>query len=207
MQLADLKQTKEKLPLYKALKLGYTRDMRKQQQALKRYGYVIDRELTNERQHVVAWNPLQKKLLYISQGTDPNSAKDIQTDLILAAGGLKQTKRYQEEKNALLKAQQKYNAKSEQVHLVGHSLSGGIVNAIAPSGSHATTYNPAFTVGQKARENVHNYRTAGDVVSILAPRENTTTLGNPTNASAANPVNYLLKSHQLENIKSAKIYV
>lgn len=201
-----LTEPKQKLPLYKALKIGYTRDPARQAKLLKRYGYVLDRDLSNAREHVVAYHPLQKKLLYVSHGTDPLNSKDLQTDIALAAGGLKQTQRYQTEKNALLKAQQKYDVPAAKTYLAGHSLGGGIVNAIAPSGSHATTYNPAFTFGQKARENVQNYRTAGDAVSILAPSANTTTLGNPTSA-VANPANYLLKAHALENIKQAKIYV
>lgn len=199
-------EPKQNLRLYKALKIGYTRDQAKQAKALKRYGYVLDRDLSNSREHVVAYNPFQKKLLYISHGTDPLSSKDLQTDIALAVGGLKQTKRYESERNALLKAQEKYKVPAAQTVLAGHSLGGGIVNAIAPSGSRAVTYNPAFTVGQKARENVQNYRTAGDVVSILAPKANTTTLGNPQ-TPGANPANYLLKAHQLENIKQAKIFV
>lgn len=204
--MSQLIEPKKRIKLYNALQIGYTRDQRKQAKALKRYGYVLDRELTNEREHVVAWNPFQKKLLYIAQGTDPKSSKDVQTDIALATGGFKQTRRYEEDRNALLKAQQKYGASASQTHLVGHSLGGTSVNYIAPSGSHATTYNPAFAPRQKARSNVHNYRTEGDAVSYLAPKENTTTLGNPVSASS-NPANYLLKAHQLENIRNMNIYV
>lgn len=204
--MSQLIEPKKKIQLYKALKIGYARDERKQQQALKKYGYVLDRELTNPREHVVAYHPLQHKLLYISQGTDPRSAKDVQTDAAIVQGGFKHTGRYESDKNALLKAQKKYNVPASHIYLAGHSLGGTSVNYIAPSGSHALTYNAAFTPGQKARESVHNYRTAGDVVSLLAPRANTTTLGNPTSAKAE-PGNYLLKSHGLENIKSAQIYI
>lgn len=204
--MSQLTEPRQKITLYKALKLGYTRDSAKQAQALKKYGYVLDRELSSPRENVVAWNPFQKKLLYISQGTDPKSSKDIQTDIALATGGLKQTKRYQEEKNALLKAQHKYGAAAEQVHLIGHSMGGATVNLLAPSGSHAITYNAAYTPGQKARETTHNYRTAGDVVSFLAPKENTTTLGSEAPPTIPT-VNSILKAHSLENIKQAKIYV
>lgn len=204
--MSQLIEPKKKIQLYKALKIGYTRDEDKQAKALKKYGYVLDRELTNPRENVVAWNPLQKKLLYISQGTDPRSFKDLRTDVALAAGGLKQTARYKDEKNALLKAQQKYGADASHVNLVGHSLSGGIVNFLAPSGSRAITYNAAYTPGQKARPETQNYRTAGDVVSLLAPKQNTTTLG-MENAAVIPTPNALLKAHSLENIKQAKIYI
>lgn len=204
--MSQLVEPKKKIQLYKALKIGYTRDERKQAKALKKYGYVLDRELTNPRENVVAWNPAQKKLLYISQGTDPRNQKDIQTDVALATGGLKQTVRYQEEKNALLKAQRKYGAEPKQVHLVAHSLGGAVVNLIAPSGSHAITYNAAYTPGQKARAETHNYRAAGDPISIFAPKENTTTLGRE-NAPVAPTPNALLKAHGIEGIKQAKIYI
>lgn len=204
--MSPLIEPKRKIQLYKALKIGYTRDEAKQAKALKKYGYVLDRDLTNPRENVVAWNPLQKKLLYISQGTDPRSQKDLQTDVALATGGLKQTRRYEEEKNALLKAQRKYGADASQVNLVGHSLGGSMINFLAPSGSHAITYNAAYTPGQKARAETHNYRTAGDTISILAPRQNTTTLG-MENAAVLPTPNALLKAHGLENIKQAKIYV
>lgn len=204
--MSQLTEPKRKIQLYKALKIGYTRDADKQAKALKKYGYVLDRDLTNPRENVVAWNPFQKKLLYISQGTDPRSQKDLQTDAALAAGGIKQTKRYDEEKNALLKAQTKYGASASQVHLVGHSLGGQVVNMLAPSGSHAITYNAAYTPGQKARAETQNYRTAGDLISLLAPRQNTTTFGRENAAVIPTP-NALLKAHGLENIKQAKIYV
>jgi len=204
--MSQLTEPKKKIQLYKALKIGYTRDAGKQAKALKKYGYVLDRELTNPRENVVAWNPFEKKLLYISQGTDPRNQKDLQTDAVLAAGGLKQTRRYEEEKNALLKAQRKYGADAGHVNLIGHSLGGSVVNFLAPSGSHAITYNAAYTPGQKARAETTNYRTAGDVISILAPKQNTTTFGRENAAVVPTP-NALLKAHGLENIKDAKIYI
>lgn len=165
----------------------------------------MDRDLTNEREYVTAWNPFEKKLLHISQGTQITSPKDLLTDVRLIGGNLKNTSRYEDEKNALLKAQQKYGAAANQTYIIGHSLGGAITNAIAPSGSHAYTYNAAYAPNQKARETVTNIRTKGDVFSVFAPSENTTTLGNPSGPSV-NPVNALLKAHQLENIKDAKIY-
>ena len=60
-------ERRKKLRFYKALKIGYTRDLKRQQQALKKYGYVIDRDLTNPREQVVAYNPFDRKLLFISR--------------------------------------------------------------------------------------------------------------------------------------------
>lgn len=202
----DLKQPKKKLQLYKALKLGYTRDLNKQRKVLKKYGYIIDPQLTNEREHIVAFNPNDKKLLFVSQGTEPVSSKDIATDLLLAQGALKSTKRYNDDRNALLKAREKYKPEEKNIILAGHSLGGAIVNSLAPGKSQAYTYNAAFTPGQKARENVHNYRTQGDAISIFAPEKTTNTLANITNASATRPLNYLLKAHEVENIKDLPVF-
>ena len=200
----DIKQPKQKIKLYKALKLGYTRNINKQRKALKNYGYVIDPELTNEREHVVAFNPSNKKLLWIEQGTDPTSLKDLTTDVRLALGGLKHTQRFQDSKHTLLKATEKYAVKPENMTFVGHSLAGEIVSNLAPNKSRVYTYNGAFLPTDKARENVSNFRTTGDIVSVFAPSANTQTL--PNQNHTVNPVNYLLKAHKLDNIKEVPVY-
>lgn len=206
----DIKKPKDKISLYKALDIGYTRNIDKQRKKLKKYGYVIDSELTNPREHVVAYNPEKKKLLYISQGTDTGSAKsfvnDLATDTIMGLGGLKKTKRYESEKNTLVKAREKYKPEEKNIALVGHSLGGAIVSSLAPSQSHAYTFDPAYAPGQKARENVHNYRTHGDIFSMFAPDKNTTTLANVVESSKTRPVNWLLKTHEVENAKDLPVF-
>lgn len=170
-----MEKPQRKLRLYSALKIGYLRDTKKQQKKLKRYGYQIDTNLSNQRERVVAYNPQTKKVLFIENGTDPKNDKDIQTDLVLGFGGLKQTKRYDDNKNALLKAHEKY--KDAQFILTGHSLGAGLLNYNAKASDKVVNYNPAYSIGaHTARPNIQNYRTEGDVISSMAPNKNTTLL-------------------------------
>jgi hypothetical protein len=194
----------EELSLYKALNAGYKRDLNKAQNKLGRYGYEVDKTLSDPRERVVAYNKKSGKLLFIENGTDPNSMKDLKTDVGLAVGKLAESKRVSDAKMALVKAKEKY--KPSGTVLAAHSLGGGIINSISGSGDKAITYNAGFTVGQTARPNVTNYRTAGDVVSAFAPASNTTTLKN-TNTPSGSAVNELLKAHALDNIRDAGIFV
>jgi hypothetical protein len=187
------------LKLYSALKIGYTRDLKKQQQKLKKFGYIIDKEISNPREEVIAYNPFERKLLWIENGTDVKSLKDLATDAVLVGGGIKNTTRFADAKAALNKVRLKYKLPDDRITFVAHSLGGQITNAVAPSSSKVVNYNAAYTIGQKARPNVTNYRTTGDPISVLAPKENRVDLENKKN-------NYLLKAHALENIKEQPIY-
>ena len=47
----------KQLKLYGALKIGYLRDEKKQAKALKQFGYVLDKSLTN-REHLTAYDQI-----------------------------------------------------------------------------------------------------------------------------------------------------
>lgn len=193
-----------RLKLGKALQIGYLRDEDKQAKALSRFGYMLDTRLSNGRETLVAYNPNQKQVLFVANGTDPKSGKDLETDLLTITGGLKQTKRYGETKAIYDAAKQKY--KGAQFIDAGHSLGGSLINAVASRSDTAYTYNPAFAPNQSARPNVQNYRTSGDIVSLFAPQATTTQLVNRTE-STVRPVNYLLKTHAVENIKELPVFL
>jgi hypothetical protein len=195
----SVKEPRQKLKLYKALKIGYTRDLAKQQKQLKKYGYVIDKEISNPREEVIAYNPFERKLLWIENGTDATSLKDLASDAYLIAGSIKDTKRYDDAKAALNKVRLKYKLPDDKITFVAHSLGGQITNAVAPSSSKVINYNAAYTFGQKPRANVTNYHLKGDPISALIPRETRVDIENKKN-------NYLLKAHALENIKELPIY-
>jgi dienelactone hydrolase len=129
----------------------------------------------------------------------------LKTDFGLGLGKLPQDKRIADAKNALVKAKEKYNAVNGTV-LVGHSMGGSVVNKIAGGGDKAITYNAGFTLGEKARSNVTHYRTRGDVVSLLAPTTPNTKVLENTNKGTSG-VQHLLKTHELDNIKSEGIFV
>jgi hypothetical protein len=186
----------KKLNLYKALEIGYIRDETKQKKRLKQFGYRLVPDLTT-REHVVAINPTDNKLLYISNGTDFANAGDIQNDILGITGAARQSKRFKEEKNALLKAKQ--TLKPKDVVLVSHSLGSQYTNYIASPEDRVIQANPFYTAGAKARTNVENYRTKMDVVSAFAPKENTTLI----NSKSLNPVS----AHNIEQFRDAPIFI
>jgi hypothetical protein len=63
---------------------------------LNKKGYVLDKDLSNDNEQVYYKHKKHggKKLLYTVAGT--HNLKDVGTDLYLAAGKLKNTKRYKE---------------------------------------------------------------------------------------------------------------
>lgn len=163
---------RKKLKLYKALKIAYMRGNQKRQaKILKRYGYVLDRDLSNARETLVAYNPFDKKVLMVANGTDIKSEKDLLTDFGLGLGKVRTSERFMDTKSILNKAHEKY--KDSNFILAGTSLGGSLVNYAASPKDKVITYNPAFTFNATARPNVTNYRTQGDIISAFAPKENT----------------------------------
>jgi len=191
-----------KVPLYKALKASYTNDG-KEKNVLSKYGYVLDKKLSNHNEKIY-YNPQEKKLLNVVAGT--HNLKDWGTDLYLAAGKLKSTNRYKEADQVLKEAKKKYNA-TGGVSVVGHSLGHAIASGIAGGADKVTTFNGAETFGQKKRSNVTAYRSQGDVVSTLNTGAQQHVLTNkflPT----VNPVSqFLTNPHNLNNLKGERIFI
>lgn len=195
----------KRLRLYNAIRAGYLRNERRQARYLKKYGYILDNELTNPRESIVAYSPFDKKLLYISNGTDFTNVEDVANDAVLVGGNQKNSYRNMKERDILTKAREKY--KGAKLVMASHSLGGQIQHNIAPSNAEVYTYNPAFAMNQKARPNFNNYRTEGDIVSVFSPKENTTTLPNPNPRSVLNAFENILSAHDSENLKMAGIFL
>ena len=205
--------------LYTPIKVGY-KGKKSQIDEMKKYGYYRDNALSNDNEQVY-WNPTKKKILYNITGT--HNLSDWGTDYYLATGHLKETNRYKEADTTLAKAKQKYGVKKAKI--VGHSLGGGIANGIAKGKDKVLTLDAGYTIGEKARDNVRNYRTKGDVVSTFSPSQNTTTLNNPNSTPKkwfGNAVSGLglgiaalterigfnaVQAHDVNNIKNTPIYV
>jgi hypothetical protein len=202
----SLNKKPKRLRLYNALKAGYLRNERRQAKYLKKFGYVLDRELTNGRENIVAYNPFDKKLLYISNGTDIRSAEDLANDALILVGSQKESGRVRDEKQLLTKAREKY--KDAKLVMASHSLGSQIQHNIAPSDAVVTTYNPAYSFNQKIRPNFKNYRTEGDIVSTFAPKQNTTILENPKpQRSQLNAFSNILDAHSTDNLRNAGIFL
>ena len=194
----SLTKKPRKIRLYNALKAGYMRNERRQARYLKKFGYIVDNELTNPRENIVAYSPFDNKLLYISNGTDLRSAEDLGNDALILLGSQKESGRVRDEKQLLTKARKKYDG--AKLVMASHSLGGQIQHNIAPSSADVYTYNPAYSFNQKMRPNFHNYRTSGDIVSTFAPKENTTILENERPRSQFNAFANILSAHDTENL-------
>lgn len=201
----SLTKKPKRIRLYNALKAGYFRNERRQRKYLKKFGYVLDNQLTNPRESIVAYNPIDNKILYITNGTDITSAEDLANDALVALGSQKESGRIRDEKQLLTKAREKY--KGAKLVMASHSLGGQIQHNIAPASADVYTYNPAYSFNQKVRPNFHNYRTQGDVFSAFAPRENTTTLPNPRPVSHFNAFANILNAHDTENLAQQGIFL
>lgn len=185
-----------KVPLSEALKLSYE-NKEKQKQGLKQYGYEYDTKFSNENQQVY-YNPKKQKLLFTVSGT--HNVKDIGTDLYLASGKLKDTRRYQEADKALKEAKAFYNPRKTSI--AGHSLGGTISSYIAQPSDKVYTLDKGVTIGQGYRPFEKAYRTSGDVISLLGVRnKNMITLGNKD--FFKNPYT----SHAISNIEGQNIFV
>jgi hypothetical protein len=198
--------------LSKVIKVGY-KSQNKQQKNMKKYGYKLDKDLSNDNQQVY-YNKNQNKLLYNVSGT--HNLKDVGTDVYLALGKLKNTNRYKEADETLKKAKAKYNI--NKATITGHSLGASIAQGISKPEDQEYSLNAGYTIGQKTKaNNQHNYRTQGDVVSLLGTgSKNLKTIGKKDNTSVLSSfaqgglygvVNNLLKSHKPETIKKEKIFV
>ena len=182
--------------LYASLKASY--GDKKGLKNLEKRGFVKDNELSNDNQQTY-YNSKKKKLLYTVSGT--HNLNDWGTNAYLAMGKLKDTNRYKEADRNLKLAKLKYNP--TRTVLTGHSLGGGIINGIGSSSDKIKTLDAGYTFGQKARSNVKNYRTSGDIVSSLSPPKNTITLSNPNKNTYIYPID-ALNAHNVNNIKNFK---
>ena len=167
-------------------------------------GYKLDKELSNHNQQVY-YNPEHKKLLVSVAGTNPYNLRDWGTDFYLGIGKLKDTNRYKEAKSIYDKAKNKYNPM--QSTAVGHSLGSSIANYITSGNDKSVGLDGGYTIGQTPRNNSKQYRTEGDIVSLLgANQNNMTTLKSPSIRTGVGIVD-ALRSHNVNNISHNGILI
>ena len=186
--------------LFDVLSNGY-KDKKKKSKQLG--NYVMDEELSNKN-HQTYYDPKNKKLLFNVTGT--RVAGDWLTNIKLATGiGYKESDRYKQSHAALRNAKKKYGINNAT--LTAHSQGGLTANYISSKGDKVITLDKATTIGGKSREGSKDYRTNGDVVSLLAStRHNTINLSNP-NKQTGNLIHDILNAHDIKNIKNEKLFV
>ena len=186
--------------LYDVLSNGY-KDKKKKSKQLG--NYVMDESLSNKN-HQTYYDPKNKKLLFNVTGT--RVAGDWLTNIKLGLGvGYKESDRYKQSHKALREAKRKYN--SQNAVVVGHSQGAATAQYISSKGDKVMTLDRGTTIGSSSREGSKDYRTNGDLVSLLAStRHNTINLSNP-NQTTGNIGYDILKAHDIKNIKNEKLFV
>ena len=130
-----------------------------------------------------------------------HNLRDVGTGFMLDIGKLNNTSRYKEAKSTIDKAKNKYNPMKTVV--AGHSLGNSIANYIGSKDDQVIGLNGGYTIGQKTRANTTNYRTGGDLVSLLG-------VGQKHVKTINNSIPFLSSpwtSHNIDAIKSSKINI
>jgi hypothetical protein len=196
------------LNLHEVLQHGYTNDKNKQAEWAGKHGYKLDGDLSNDN-HQIYYHEKGNKLLHNINGTQNKNLnkaiKDWGTNVYIGAGGIKNTDRYREEKEALDKAKIKY--KPQEITFTGHSMGGGHASQLQKEnkGSKAFTYNKATSIlfsPPKDKNGETHFRALLDPVSIR-----TADLKSLKNTVTFNPFQSALQAHALDNLKDTTIKV
>jgi hypothetical protein len=183
--------------LYDVLKAFYD-DNKKTQ--LKQYGFDFQSQYSSGKLQTF-FNPDDGILIFSVRGTDPRSLTDLQTDISLGLGRLKQTKRYKDADAMLKKAKQGLNPKKTVV--TGFSLGGAIASGIASGSDKVYTFNRGSTIGSKTRANEESYRVKGDLVSENLSGAKTI----PKDFTKTDLVSTALGSHELDQLKNDDVMI
>ena len=151
-------------------------------------------------------------MLYSVAGT--HNMDDAKTDLQLAFGNLKRTKRYKEAVNTLDRAKNKYSNSKENI-ITGESL-GGTISSYLPydDKTRAFAVNSGYTIGQPTRTRqgrLTNYRIKGYLISVLsAGHENQNTLNIDVKRRGQNSTEQFFNEaydRHVQKTKGSKIFV
>lgn len=152
------------ISLYDTLNSSY--GDKKANSNLEKQGYIKDKQRSNGNQQVY-YNP-QKKDLMVNVAGSHNLYDFAVNDVALGLGLLKSTDRYKQADKTLKEAKKFYQPNTTIVS--GHSLGSSIGKNITSKSDKFVGLDAGYTIGQKTRSNNgnhQNYRTEGDVVSIL----------------------------------------
>ena len=195
------------ISLYDTLNSSY--GDKKASSNLEKQGYIKDKKRSNHNQQVY-YNP-QKKDLMVNVAGSHNAYDFLVNDVALAFGGLKSTDRYKQADKTLKEAKKFYQPNTTIVS--GHSLGASVGKNITSKSDKFIGLDAGYTIGQKTRSNNgnhQNYRTEGDVVSILgANAKNMKTLKAPKKGIldyALGPLYTAYNRHvDFNNVKKIKI--
>jgi len=184
--------------------VGYESNHKKENDRLDDMGYQKDESLSQKKNKVYVHKKTGKAYV-VYNGTNPKDVRDLATDTAIAVGLGRFTPRFREAKRLAKKAKTKYGEKNTAA--LGHSLGGAL--ATESGLNERITFNKAVGVGgigKRLQRGQTDYRTEGDVVSLLSktskygnktPSKNAGTYQETIASRTANP----LEAHALQTLR------
>jgi hypothetical protein len=130
----------------------------------KKYGYVLDDDLSNAEQKVFLDKNKNPKIVF----TGSRKGMDALTDLAILGGVAGLTPRFQNSSKLVDKVKQKY--KNRPITAIGDSLGGTLAESVGGKVDKVITTSKGvglFGIGKKIRSNQTDIRASNDVISLL----------------------------------------
>jgi hypothetical protein len=130
----------------------------------KKYGYVLDDDLSNAEQKVFLDKNKNPKIVF----TGSRKGMDALTDLAVLGGVAGLTPRFQNSSKLVDKVKQKY--KNRPITAIGDSLGGTLAESVGGKVDKVITTSKGvglFGIGKKIRSNQTDIRASNDVISLL----------------------------------------
>lgn len=130
----------------------------------KKYGYVLDDDLSNAEQKVFLDKNKNPKIVF----TGSRKGMDALTDLAILGGVAGLTPRFQNSSKLVDKIKQKY--KNRPITAIGDSLGGTLAESVGGKVDKVITTSKGvglFGIGKKIRSNQTDIRASNDVISLL----------------------------------------
>ena len=189
--------------LHKALEASYM-PTSQAENYLKNDGYIMDKSLSDINSKVYI-NPTKNNDVLLLERGSKNFLNDwLLTDIPLMMGGLKYTKRYQDEKKKYDQVRNKY--KESRITLAGDSLGGSLASELGQKNDKIVTYNKGSGLGSESvnKKNERAYRELTDLVSLksmLNINQPHTLVGSVS--SLLNPI----QAHNINNLENREINI
>jgi hypothetical protein len=130
----------------------------------KKYGYVLDEDLSNAEQKVFLDKNKNPKIVF----TGSRKGMDVLTDLAVLGGVAGLTPRFQRSTKLVDTVKQKY--KNRPITAIGDSLGGTLAESVGGKVDKVITTSKGvglFGIGKKIRSNQTDIRASNDVISLL----------------------------------------
>jgi len=160
----------------------------------KKYGYVLDEDLSNAEQKVFLDKNKNPKIVF----TGSRKGMDVITDLAVLGGVAGLTPRFQRSTKLVDKVKQKY--KNRPITAIGDSLGGTLAESVGGKVDKVITTSKGvglFGIGKRIRPNQTDIRASNDVISLL---RNTQSGGKKVTIKGTKEIINPFASHDYRNL-------